>query len=248
MEHSGIKTVSSVPQKTYGQLFWAMALPYFLYSFWPSNATQPGIFQASKALTLVVLVIFLARKLKFPPIKGSDLYFSLLGLPLALVAWCLPLVLGHHLEWITPISNENKALAESTWGLYHYARAFNSIFLASWAEEIFHRLWFQPFLSILALYTWREWLNKLSFRWDNLADASWVATPIFYKNPGFWVSALFFVTAHQVHEYISALLYFAVTQWFFEKSKSFYTALFIHILANATLTLFVYMGQTHWWF
>lgn len=230
-----------LPKLPFGKSFILFFIPYLVYAAWPWHGPVPMWSEWTKAVVVFVLILVLQTRISLPRPKPNDLLWIIIGTPIALLAWCLPLLLCSK-----PTAPMAHIATATNWGNYMIARTITSVLLASWIEEAFYRIWLQPFFHNLNFAQWKSWGSSLSGKWDALPSQCILIARLW--SPAFFISIVFFVSGHQPKEYLGALAYFSVTQWMYHKSQSYWVPLAIHILVNLGLAWLVFLGYTRWWF
>ncbi len=59
-------------------------------------------------------------------------------------------------------------------------------------------------------------------------------------------ATLVFTAGHQIHEYLSAVLYFLFTTWLYKKTGSLWVCIIVHGLTNLAIALLAKYGGMGW--
>ena len=199
--------------------------------------------------------------LKFASVTGSLIYFrdsyrigrpcfkyallSLAVTPILLAAWIYPFEICR--SFANPPENPTilKDLANST--LYFYLRLINSVLLVALFEELFCRGYLM------------EYFHQVGQKKGNLFSVDHFLSPLDetpspinqlpFSVMSVIASTLIFTLGHSPVEYISAILYFSLTNLIYWKTKSFWTCIFTHGFTNLTIAGLVrFYGMDFLWF
>ena len=232
--------------RSFQDLLWPYLIPYLVYvvissipdSLFPAEAVQG----AKLAATALVLLWFL-KHYRFGPLKPVYGGIALLALPAALLCWIGPF----YLLTASGISEVvSTGVGERFSAPYFYLRVLNSAVLVAVFEELFIRVYVMGWLHQAGVQ--RQEKGMVASVLDTLDQRPQLLNTLPLSPFAVIGATLAFTASHQVHEYLSAALYFLFTTWLYKKSGSLWVCILIHGLTNFTIALLVrYAGMGWLW-
>jgi membrane protease YdiL (CAAX protease family) len=232
--------------RSFQDLLWPYLTPYLVYvaiSSIPDSLLPAEITQAFKLAATAGVLIWFLKHYRFGPLKPVHGIIALLALPVALLCWIGPFYLLTA-SGLSDVASAGAGEAFST--PYFYLRVFNSAVLVAVFEELFMRVYVMGWLHQAELQ--RREKGMAASILDTLDQRSQPLNALPLSSFAVIGTTLVFAAGHQVHEYLSAILYFLFTTWLYKKSGSLWVCILIHGLTNLVIALLVrYTGMGWLW-
>ena len=233
---------------TYMQQLLPFFLPYALYTGLGMLNTL-GIaewqIQLAKLVTVAVTLLYFRKHYSFGRFKITYLIVSLFFTPLALGVWAYPL---YFFVSVNPGQPDPASLTELPCAeIYFYLRLVNSVILVAIFEELLCRIYLLEFL-----YQAGNNKSVASFI-DRLLSPLDLKPSILDKLPfstySLVGSTIFFMMGHSVNSYVSAILYFSLTNVLYWRTGSLWVCVFVHAFTNLAIAILVnYYNMNFLWF
>jgi membrane protease YdiL (CAAX protease family) len=203
----------------------------------PEAWLPAGAGQLAKCLLTAGLLIYFRRHYRLGPCNLQVLLAAALCLPFALVVWIGPLFL---LEAIGLVDLNAAAGGPPVTGLYFWLRIFNTVVLVAIFEELFTRAYLLGwFYQAGGQRGQRGAIDAILATLDQTPDIT-VQLPISVFS--LTLATLVFAGGHQPHEYLSAVLYFTLTTWLYQRTGSLWACISVHGLTNLVIALLARYG------
>ena len=231
--------------KTYEQLLLMFCLPYFCYvlSNMLSDMIALWMVYLIKIIVVVVVGITYRKYYSLGTWRWRDVAISLLLTPILLLLWIIPFY--YYLLFTNSFSQQKLLLVVNS-DVYWWLRTFASVILIAIFEEIFFRVYLLEYLYQTQQSDKTSVVDKFSHTLgENPQDLN--APPLnFYSVVG---TTLIFTLGHSSAEYISCVLYFAMTLLMYKYLRSFAMCILTHAFTNLGIALLVrYGGMDFLWF
>ena len=234
--------------KTYLELAKPFFVPYGLY-IGLGMLTEFGIadwqVQAAKLVAVTLSLIMFRESYSFGEFRFKHILISLVFTPAALCVWIYPLRFFTSLDSavVEPVTLQSLVDPE----LYFYLRLINSVFLVALFEELLCRVFLLEFLfqagknQHIASFIDRL-LSPLDLKPNGLVQLPFSV----YSIVG---STVFFTLGHGVTSYVSAILYFSLTNILYWRTRSLWPCILVHALTNGAIAVLVrYNDMNLLWF
>ena len=232
--------------RSFQDLLWPYLTPYLAYvaiSSIPDSLLPAEEAQGLKLVATAAVLVWFLKCYRFGPLKPFHGIIALLSLPVALLCWIGPF----YLLTASGLSDVASAGAGETFSTpYFYLRVLNSAVLVSIFEELFIRVYVMGWLHQAGLQ--RRGKGMATSILDTLDQRPQRLNALPPSSFAVIGTTIVFAGGHQVHEYLSAALYFLFTTWIYKKSGSLWVCILIHGLTNLTIALLVrYAGMGWLW-
>ncbi|BBO72808.1 hypothetical protein DSCW_02250 [Desulfosarcina widdelii] len=232
--------------RSFQDLLWPYLAPYLVYvaiSSIPDSLLPAEAAQGLKLVATAAVLFWFLKCYRFGPLKLFHGIIALLSLPVALLCWIGPFYLLSELGILDVVSSGK---GETFSASYFYLRLLNSVILVAIFEELLIRVYVMG------------WLHQAGLQWQEKGMVASILDTL-DQRPKFLIAlplspfavigtTIVFAAGHQVHEYLSAALYFLFTTWLYKKSGSLWVCILIHGLTNLTIALLVrYAGMGWLW-
>jgi membrane protease YdiL (CAAX protease family) len=203
----------------------------------PTSLLPAEAGQLARCLLTAGLLIYFRRCYRLGPVNTGTFGAALLCLPFALLVWVGPLYLLAALGLVDLAAMAGGAPYTA---VYFWLRIFNSVVLVALFEELFTRVyllgWFyQAGLQRGEQGTIDALLSTLDQTPKNTARLPLSAFSV-------TLTTLVFAGGHQPHEYLSAVLYFTLTTWLYQRTGSLWACILVHGLTNLVIALLARYG------
>lgn len=232
--------------RSFQNQLWPYLSPYLVYvaiSSIPDSLLPSEAAQAVKLAATAALLLWFLKHYRFGPLKLIHGTSALLTLPVALLCWIGPFYLLTALGISEVVSGGAEEVFSTP---YFYLRVLNSVVLVALFEELFIRVYVMGWLHQAGLQ--RQEKGVFSSIVDTLDQHPQYLNGLPLSPFAVIGTTIVFAAGHQVHEYLSATLYFLFTTWLYKKSGSLWVCILIHGLTNLTIALLVrYAGMGWLW-
>ena len=233
---------------TYQQLLLPFFLPYALYTGL-TVLSKVGLsewqIQLAKLITVTISLLYFRKNYRLGKFRIKHLFISLFFTPLALCIWIYPLsfFVSLHSPPANPIELKNLQCPE----IYFYLRIFNSVILVALFEELLCRVYILEFLFKAGKNKdISSFLDRLLSPLDLKPDTLNKIPLSIYSVVG---STAIFTIGHDVNSYISAILYFSLTNLLYWRTRSVWVCVLVHSFTNLAVGLLVkYNAMNFLWF
>lgn len=233
---------------TYTQLLLPFFLPYMLYTglgMLDKLGLTDWQIQLAKLVVVTITLVYFRKNYNFGEFRFKYLIISLFFTPLALCIWAYPLRFFVSLNPGNPSPSDLMGLPCAD--IYFYLRLFNSVILVAIFEELLCRVYLLEFLhqagnnKNISSFVDRL-LSPLDLKPVNLSKLPFSL----YSIVG---ATVFFMMGHDINSYISAILYFSLTNVLYWRTRSLWVCVLVHAFTNLAVGLLVkYNGLNFLWF
>ena len=215
-------------------------LPYGLYTgagILSDLGLQDWMVQLLKFISVFTCLIFFRMEYRFGKFHLKHAILAIIVTPLLIVSWIYPLRFCLDLGWGPPAANLLSDLSNPD--LYFYLRLVNSVLLVALFEELFCRVYLLEYFHHAGKNSKiQSTLDRILSPLDEIPKQLKKLPFSFYSVIG---TTLFFSVGHSVSSYISAVLYFSLTNLLYWKTKSLWTCILTHALTNLGIAILVRM-------
>lgn len=234
MENSA-DNCSRLPQdRTFGQLALPFLAPYLVYtgisSLLPA-ALAPALAQGLKCAAVVAVLAVCWRQYRLGPCHHRHVWLALAATPVALALWLGPLCAWRSLHGAPLATAGIDTPASFAW------HVVNAVLLVSVFEELLMRAYLMEWaFQAGTSRQGRAWLDALTETLGEKPKAL-AAPPLILSS--MVLTTLCFTLGHAPVEYVSAMLYFAFTNWLYRRTGSLWLCILIHAWTNLLIALLV---------
>ena len=200
--------------------------------------------QIIKFTLVSVILLYFRRSYRFGVFRLSDFIVSLLVTPLLLVGWILPLM-GY--MWLTSNPTTTSITSIQSADIYFCTRLINSVILVPIFEELLCRVYLMNLLHDSRTNDGEKTvIDRILCTFDGLPDIQKITCFSLFSLIG---TTLIFTLGHDISSYISAIIYFSLTNLLYWKTKSLWVCIFTHSFTNLGIALLVkYKELNFLWF
>ncbi len=228
--------------------FYGLLLPYFapylIYvalSSIPETMLPTETAQVVKLLATGAALLYFLKTYRFGSLKPLHGLIALLALPVALAAWIGPFY-GLNMLGISGVIT---AVDKPSFSLLSFwLRVINSVVLVAVFEELFMRVYVMGWLYQAGPQ--RQAKGLIGSIVDTLDQHPAPLAVLPLSTFSVVGATLVFTAGHQIHEYLSAVLYFLFSTWLYKKSGSLWVCILIHGLTNLAIALLAKYGGMGW--
>jgi pimeloyl-ACP methyl ester carboxylesterase len=229
-----------IADKTYREQFWIFAIPYGLYVIGNSLGASFGAQMAASlggAASCASLIYFAAKghyRLGGIP-KPIDWFWTLLFGSIAAIAWVLTyrftaVLLAGGAE---TLESQAKELSQGYW----ITRGIASTLVIPIAEELFIRVFV---LQAVHAHQANQLAQGPAWIWQKTLDLKPAESPAFSVTlKASLLAGLVFTLGHSFVAWLPAVIWFAITQVLYWKTRSVTTVILAHVLANGLIMYLV---------
>jgi len=228
--------------------FYGLLLPYFapylIYvaiSSIPETIVPTETAQGIKLLATGAALLYFRNTYRFGSLRPLHGFIALLALPVALAAWISPF---YGLKMLG-ISDVISVVDRPSFSLLSFClRVINSVILVAVFEELFMRVYVMGWFFQAGLQ--RQAKGLIGSISDTLDQHPAPQGELPLSTFSVIGTTLAFTAGHQIHEYLSAALYFLFTTWLYKKTGSLWVCIFVHGLTNLAIALLAKYGGMAW--
>ena len=237
-----------LPQsRTYQELLVPFFVPYALYTglglLAKVNVPEWQI-QLIKLVVVSIALVFFRKNYGFGKFHVKDILISLIATPVLLAVWIYPLSYCVSLSGATDLQRLGDLHNAE---VYFYLRLVNSVILVALFEELLCRVYlFEYFFQAGKNQHIQSFVDRLLSPLDTKPVSLELVPFSLYSIVG---STVFFTVGHSTCSYISAILYFSITNVLYWKTRSLWTCILAHGMTNLGVALLVkYKAMDFLWF
>ncbi len=228
--------------KSYSAQFIPFFLPYACYvgmDLLSGTALGPTTIQLLKLLAVSGCLICFRKYYTFGVFRARDVWYSALHAPFLCCLWVYPLKLCLDAGFGSPPSTGLADIEAAN--LYSALRIVNSVVLVAIFEELFCRAYVLSYFYEAGTKTGKlSFVDRIMAPLDH-APAKLSTLPL--SRFSIIAATAIFALGHSPPEYISAVLYFAMTTWLYWKTQSFWVCILTHAFTNLLVALLVHFNN-----
>lgn len=203
----------------------------------PSSWLPAEIGQVAKFVFTAGALLWFRRRYRLGSFNGSVVLAALAYLPFALLVWIGPLYLLAAIG-IVDLSTLGSGAASSP--IYFWLRIFNSVVLVALFEELFTRAYLLGWFHQAGRQ--RSEKGIVDALLETLDETPEMTTRLPISAFSVILATLVFAGGHHPHEYLSAVLYFALTTWLYHRSGSLWACILVHAFTNLLIAFLARYG------
>ena len=214
--------------------------PYFIFvaiASIPSSWLPAEIGQVAKCVFTAGALLYFRRWYRLGAFNAPIVLAAVACLPFALLVWIVPLYL---LASIGLVDLNTLGSGVASGQIYFWLRIFNSVVLVALFEELFTRAYLLGWFHQAGRQ--RREKGVIDALVDTFDETPEMITRLPISAFSVILATLVFAGGHQPHEYLSAVLYFALTTWLYHRSGSLWVCILVHAFTNLTIAFLARYG------
>lgn len=226
--------------RSFKDLMPAFLGPYLIFvviASIPAAWLPAEIAQMAKCALTAGALIWFRRHYRLGPFNLTVVLAALACLPLALLVWIGPLYL---LAGIGVVDLNTLGSGGAVSGLYFWLRMVNSVVLVALFEELFTRAYLLGWFHQAGRR--RGETGMVDALLDTLDETPAMDARLPIGTFSVVLATIVFAGGHQPHEYLSAVLYFSLTTWLYQRCGSLWACILVHAWTNLAIALMARFG------
>lgn len=226
--------------RSFKALMPAFVGPYLIFvaiASIPAGWLSAEVVQVGKCVFTAGTLLWFRRRYRLGPFNASVAMAALACLPFALLVWIGPLYL---LSAIGLVDLNSLGSGVATSPLYFWLRIFNSVVLVALFEELFTRAYLLGWFHQAGRQRGEK--GTVDALMDTLDETPEMITHLPISAFSVVLATLVFAGGHQPHEYLSAVLYFSLTTWLYQRYGSLWVCILVHAFTNLAIAFLARFG------